>query len=132
VAAVAIMLYPALGPNTRDEEKSDERSKGIVAKTLLKDGGFFGDHHEKCKENGMSIFKYIFKNNNQALLECFLKHELILKIWKPTIIDNLTSKVCFGNDGPNEAIHPTLVEVTKRIRENYKITLPAWWVTKFK
>ena len=99
VAITAILLYPALGPNTKKDEKDKAFSNSRVFKTL-------------AQNDAMVVFKYIFKNNNKDLLSRFFNHPFILKIWNIIIKPNLTPKVCFGNNGP-ENIHKTFVIITE-------------------
>ena len=88
VAITAILLYPALGPNIPEDEKGFPKANPKLHRvfSLLK------------PNDGMVVFKYIFKNNNKELLTRFFNHPYILKIWDPIIKPNLSSKVCFGKD----------------------------------
>ena len=79
----------------------------------------------------MAVFKYIFKNNNEKLVERFFNNRYILMIWDAIIKPNLTSMECFGRKGPNKKIRAAYVAVTETVNKEFTVDLPSWWKKSF-
>jgi hypothetical protein len=88
------------------------------------------EHFKRLGMNGMRRYKLIFDNNNRELVNEFFTDPFIQRLW-PTVLENLTLKLCFGAAKPNQEIETTFREITRIMDEQYGLSLPKWWVKKF-
>ena len=112
-----VLLYPA-----KSIEDSMRMSK-------------LGEHscsriYQNLGEDGNSIFKKFFENNNKEQREMFFTHAFIVRLW-PSILANLKYEHCFKRASPNLEILPTYALITTNFEDVFKLSLPEWWSKKF-
>lgn len=62
----------------------------------------------------------------------FFQDELINRLWDNVIRPNLSYKQCFEkSEGPNADIELTYREITRIMRDDFKLEMPEWWVARF-
>lgn len=114
VAAIVLLLYHSFGP-----------SKG---KPIDRDSPIF----LALSDEGILRYKCIFDNNNKLLVTDFFQDSIIKKLWLQVIRPNMTFKLCFEKtDKPNPDIDLTYREITRIMRDDFKLEMPEWWVATF-
>ena len=114
VTAIVLMLYHSFGPS---KNKPMDRNSPIYLA--------LGDV-------GIARYKRIFDNNNKQLVTDFFQDALIKKLWRDVIMPNLTFDLCFEKvDKPNPDIDLTYREITRIMRDDFKLEMPRWWVSRF-
>ena len=81
----------------------------------------------------MQLYKTIFDNNNKEIVTDFFQdNRVIRRIWDQVILPNLTFDVCFEKtDGPNPEIELTYREISRVMTEEFKLSMPDWWMKRF-
>lgn len=80
----------------------------------------------------MIRYKCIFDNNNKKLVTEFFQDQLIKKLWANVIQPNMSYQLCFEKtDRPNPDIELTYREITRIMRDDFKLDMPDWWVARF-
>jgi len=114
VAAIVLLFYHSFGP-----------SKGKPVDTKSPIYLILGDL-------GMTRYKCIFDNNNKQLVTEFFQDSFIRRLWDQVIKPNMSYKLCFEKtDRPNPDIQLTYREITRIMREDFRLEMPDWWVARF-
>jgi hypothetical protein len=80
----------------------------------------------------MVRYKCIFDNNNKKLVTEFFQDNFIRKLWDQVIRPNMSYELCFEKtDKPNPDIELTYREITRLMRDDFRLEMPAWWVARF-
>ena len=91
-----VLVYPAKGIVNKDGTAKCERAYSALL------------------DEGISIFKSIFENNNKFLIEKFFTNSLIRRLW-PLVVQNLNYNYCFLN-GHNETIMDSYRAVSQKVK----------------
>lgn len=114
VAAIVLLLYHAFGPSK--SKPMDETSPIFIA----------------LKNEGVKRYKCIFDNNNKTMVTEFFQDEYIKMLWEPVILPNMTFELCFEKtDRPNHDIELTYREISRIMRDDFKLEMPKWWTDSF-
>lgn len=114
VAAICLLFYHSLGPS---KGKPIDESSPIYR--------ILGDE-------GMIRYKCIFDNNNKKLVTEFFQDPMIRRLWNNVIRSNMSYHLCFEKtDSPNPDIELTYREITRIMRDDFKLEMPEWWVARF-
>ena len=114
VAAIVLLLYHAFGPSKNKD--MDETTPIFIA----------------LQTEGVKRFKCIFDNNNKQMVTDFFQADFIKRLWEPVIRPNITYKLCFEKtDRPNPDIDLTYREISRIMKEDFKLEMPEWWTARF-
>jgi hypothetical protein len=114
VAAAVLLFYHSFGPSKG--KAVDQTSPIFLA----------------LGNEGMVRYKCIFDNNNKKLVTEFFQDNFIRKLWDQVIRPNMSYELCFEKtDKPNPDIELTYREITRLMRDDFRLEMPAWWVARF-
>jgi len=114
VAAIVLLLYHSFGPS---------KSKAVDPNSPI---------YLALGDEGMIRYKCIFDNNNKQLVTEFFQDAFIRRLWDSVIRPNMSYKLCFEKtDRPNPDIELTYREITRIMRDDFKLEMPEWWIALF-
>jgi hypothetical protein len=117
---MALLLYPSKGP-TKQKVPNKDTSK----------------IYQIIGDEGMTIYKKIFDNNNKDLVRQFLNDRFIRRIW-PNMIANLKKekilpeyKLSNKSQENQQKLYSTMQEVTRILLVDFNLCLPEWWSDRY-
>jgi hypothetical protein len=93
--AAVLLLYPSFGPS----EQNDGKDTAI---------------YRALGDEGLTIYKTIFDNNNKKNIKKFFKDTFIRKLW-PKIMTIANNRKMFFSKDPKQEILPSYCEITRKV-----------------